>query len=187
MHAQQDHDTIPAVTHGPRRLGGRRRATGAALAAGAWAATWTAALAGSHPGRAATTQIAFAATMATFAMGETLFPPASSGAAGRSIRIGTLACSAGGMLALAAGGAALGADWGTSLLTTLAVACAIASSVVHRSGRPRSGSSPFRRAATRARRGLARPEPGAAVVRLAIARSQPKIHGPRVENVRVRN
>ena len=127
---------MTAVT--PRRSG-RRRAAGAALAAAAWVAIWGAALAGSHPGRGATAQIAFAAIMATFAMGETLFSPASPGAAGRYSRLGTLAFITGCMLALAVG--ALGAGWGTSLLTTLAVACAIASSAVHRLGRQRSGCS----------------------------------------------
>ena len=127
---------MTAVT--PRRSG-RRRAAGGALAASAWAATVAAALVGSHPGRGATAQIAFAAIMATFAMGETLFSPASPGAAGRYSRLGTLAFITGCMLALAVG--ALGAGWGTSLLTTLAVACAIASSAVRRLGRQRSGCS----------------------------------------------
>ena len=127
---------MSAVT--PRRSG-RRRAAGGALAASAWAATVAAALAGSHPGHGAGAQIAFAAIMATFAMGETLFSPASPGAAGRYSRLGTLAFITGCMLALAVG--ALGAGWGTSLLTTLAVACAIASSAVHRLGRRRSGCS----------------------------------------------
>ena len=76
---------MTAVT--PRRSG-RRRAAGAALAAAAWAAIWAAALAGGHLGRGGTAQIAFAAIMATFAMGETLFSPASPGAAGRYSRLG---------------------------------------------------------------------------------------------------
>jgi len=116
----------------PRRSG-RRRAAGAALAAAAWAATLAAAFTGSHPGRGATVQIAFAAIMATFATGETLFSP------GRYSRLGAVAFTAGCALVLAGG--ALGAGWGTSLLTTLAVACAIASSAVRRPGRQRSGCS----------------------------------------------
>jgi hypothetical protein len=132
---------MTAVT--PRRPG-RRRAAAAALAASAWAATLAAALAGSHPGHGATAQIAFAAIMATFAMGETLSSPAvpaSPGAAGRYRGLGILAFTTGCcMLALAVG--ALGAGWGTSLLTTLAVACAIASSAVHRLGRQHSGGTP---------------------------------------------
>jgi hypothetical protein len=136
MYAQQDQDNIPATTRSLRWRAGRRRAAGAALAASAWAATLAAALVGSHPGHGATAQIAVAAIMATFAMGETLFSPASPviiddpaspGAAGR---LGILAFIAGCMLALAAG--VLGAGWGTSLLTTLAVACAIASSAARR-------------------------------------------------------
>ena len=126
---------MTAVT--PRRSG--RRRAGAALAASAWAATVAAALVGSHPGRGATAQIAFAAIMATFAMGETLFSP------GRYSRLGAVAFITGCVLALAAG--APSAGWRTSLLTTLAVACAIASSAVRRLGRPGSGcSSPGRTA-----------------------------------------
>jgi len=45
------------------------------------------------------------------------------------------------VLVLAVGSAALGAGWGTSLLTSIAVACAIASSAVHRLGQQRSGCS----------------------------------------------
>jgi hypothetical protein len=145
MYAQQDQDSIPAV---PQSLFGdqpraaahrRRRAAGAALAASAWAATLAAALFGGHPGHGATAQIAFAAIMATFATGETLFSPASPGAAGRYSRLSTWAFIAGCVLALAVG--ARGAGWGTSLLTTLAVACAIASSAVRRPGRQRPGRS----------------------------------------------
>ena len=130
MYAQQDQHNTPVA--------GRPRAVGAALAAAAWAATVAAALAGSHLGRGATAQIACAAIMATFAMGENLFPPASPGA-GR-YRLGTLALTTGGMLTVAV--VALGADWSTSVLTTLAVACAIASSAVSRLGKQRSGCSP---------------------------------------------
>ena len=131
MYAQQDQHNTPVA--------GRPRAVGAALAAAAWAATVAAALAGSHLGRGATAQIACAAIMATFAMGENLSPPAKPGAAGR-YRLGTLALTTGGMLTVAV--VALGADWGTSVLTTLAVACAIASSAVRRPGKQRSGWSP---------------------------------------------
>jgi hypothetical protein len=160
MDAQQDQNNIPAMPQSPRWPAGRRRAAGAALAASAWAATVAAALAGSHPGHGAGAQIAFAAIMATFAMGETLFPPAllviindpaSPGAPGRYNRRGTLAFTAGCMLVLIVG--ALGADWRTSLLSSLAVACAIASSAVHRLGRGGwdLAVKPFRRAASRCR------------------------------------
>jgi len=132
---------MTAVT--PHRSG-RRRAAGAALAVAAWAATLAAALAGGHPGGGVTVQIAFAATMATCAMGETLFPP---GAAGRYDRFGILAFTGCGVLVLAVGSAALGAGWGTSLLTSIAVACAVASSAVRRLGRPgRTSQSPAVRA-----------------------------------------
>lgn len=156
MYAQQDLDNPRAAAHAMdpghpeavaqprllvlRWLAGRRHAAGAALAAAAWAATGAAALVGSHPGRGATAQIAFAAIMATFAMGENLLSPASPGAAGRYNRLGTLAFTTGCVLTLAVG--ALGADWGTSVLTTLAVACAIASSAVRRLGKQRSECSP---------------------------------------------
>src|SRR6516164_4154545 len=93
---------MTAVT--PRRSG-RRRAAGAALAAAAWAAIWAAALAGGHLGRGGTAQIAFAAIMATCAMGETLFPP---GAAGRYGRLGIVAFTSCCVLVLAVGSAALG-------------------------------------------------------------------------------
>ena len=148
MYALQDQDNIPAMPQTPpgdHPRPGRRRAAAAALAASAWAATLAAALAGSHPGRGASAQIAFAAIMATFATGETLFSPASPGAAGRYSRLGAVAFITGCVLALAAGTPSAG--WRTSLLTTLAVACAIASSAVRRLGRPGSGcSSPGRTA-----------------------------------------
>lgn len=127
-----------------RWLAGRRRVTGVALAAAGWAATLAAAIVSSQPSRGAAVQIVFAATMTTCAMSETLLSPAfpvitddraPPGAAGRYKRLSTLALVTGCMLGPPAGGAALGADWRTSLLTTLAVACALASIAAHRLGR----------------------------------------------------
>lgn len=129
-----------------RLLAVRRRVTSVALAAAGSAATFAAAAASSgHLGRGAAAQIGFAATMIIFAMGEALLSPALSaiiddrappGAAGRHNRLGTSALVTGCLLVLPAGGAALGASWGTSLLTTLAVASALASMAVQRRGRP---------------------------------------------------
>jgi hypothetical protein len=134
----------------PRWLAGLRRVAGLALAAG-WAATLAAVIVGSHLSRGTATQIIFAAVMSTAALGEMLFGPAAQviiedraapGAAGRSRRLGTVAVVTGCLLGPLACGAALGADWGTSLLTTLAVACALASMAAHRLVRPaRSGMS----------------------------------------------
>ncbi len=127
-----------------RWLAGRSRVTGVALAAAGWAATFAAVIVGSHLGRGAAAQIIFAATMITVAMGETLLSSglpviiddrAPPDAAGRYKRLGTLAFVTGCMLGPPVGGAALGAEWGISLLTTLAVACAIASVAAHRLGR----------------------------------------------------
>jgi len=77
-------------------------------------------------------------------MGEALRSPACpviiddrapSGAARRRKRLGTFALAAGALLAPSAGGAALGAGWGTSLLTALAMAGAVASITATRPGR----------------------------------------------------
>ena len=128
----------------PRWLAGRPRVTGAALTAAGWAATFAAVIAGSPLGRGAAAQIIFAATMITCAAGETLLSPAlpviiedraPSGAEGRYKRLGTLALVTICLLGPLAGGTALGADWGTSLFTTLAVACAVAGIAAHRLGR----------------------------------------------------
>ncbi len=127
-----------------RWLASRPRVTGAVLAAAGWAATLAAVIAGRHLGRGAAVQIIFAATMITFAMAETLLSPASPviiddrtrpAAAGRYNRLGTAALITGCMLGPPAGGTALGAGWATSLLTSLAVACALASIAVRRPGR----------------------------------------------------
>jgi hypothetical protein len=127
-----------------RWLVGRPCVTGLALAAAGWAATVAAVIVGSHLGRGAALQIIFAATMSTAAIGETLLSPAlpviidhqaPPVASGRYHRLGRLALVTGCILGPPVGGAALGADWGTTVLTTLAVACAVASIAAHRLGR----------------------------------------------------
>jgi hypothetical protein len=140
------HTLVGAQLRVLRWLADRHRATSAALAAAAGAATCAAVIADSHLGRGAAVQIALAATMVMFAMGESLLSAAWPGIAddpaplsvtGHYNRLGTLAFIAGCMLGPAVSGAALGAGWGTSLLTTLAVACALASIAAHRLGRRR--------------------------------------------------
>lgn len=106
---------------------------------------------GGHPGRGhrrhppdrgSVVQVAFAATRLTVALGEgPVFPagPMSTDdrtpprAARRSHRSGAVALGTGGMLGPPAGGAALNAGWVASVLTALAVACALASLAVHTS------------------------------------------------------
>ena len=128
----------------PRWLPGRHRAAGLTLAAAGWSATLAAVIAGGHLGRGAAGQIIFAVTMATAAAGEILLSPAvpviiddqaPPGAAGRQNGLSTVAVVTGCLLGPLVGGAALGAGWGTSVLTTLAVACAVASFATHRLGR----------------------------------------------------
>jgi hypothetical protein len=109
------------------------RITGMALVGAGWATTLAAVLAGRHLGRGAAVQIAFAVTMLAYAMGETLLRPA--GAPGRSNTFGTVALVSGFTIGVFAGGATLGADWGTSLLTIFAVVCAFASITIQRLGR----------------------------------------------------
>jgi hypothetical protein len=84
--------------------------------------------------------------MITVAMAETLLSSARpviiedrapAGAAGHFNRLGAAALVIGCLLGPPAGGAALGAGWGTSVLTALAVACALASLAAHRLGRAR--------------------------------------------------
>jgi hypothetical protein len=123
----------------------RRRVTGLALAAAGYAATWAAVTASGPLSRGAAVQVLFAVTMLVCALGETLPSPAAPpvagdrarpGAAGRRNRLRTCALAAGCLLGPPAGGAALGAGWGTSLLTTLAVACAIAGIAAQRPAGP---------------------------------------------------
>jgi hypothetical protein len=133
-----------------RWLTGRPRVTGMAMAAAGWAATFAAVVVGGNLGRGGVMQIAFAATMITFATEQTLLSSAVTvivdyrvppGAA-RYKRLGTLTFVTCCLLGPPAGGAALGAGWTTSLLTTLAVACALASVAAHRLGRQLGSGTP---------------------------------------------
>ena len=126
-----------------RWLGGHRRTTGAALAAAAWAATWAVVIIGGHLGGGAAAEIAFAAAMVIFALGESLLSPtlpaiindlAPPGAAGRYNGLGVLAFTTGFLLGPASGGLALGAGWGTGLFAVMLLACALAAVAALRLG-----------------------------------------------------
>ena len=127
-----------------RWLAGCRRTTGAALAAMAWAATWTVVIIGGHLGHGVAAETAFAVAMVIFALGETLLSPtlpaiindlAPPGAAGRYNGLGALAFTTGFLLGPAIGGAALGAGWGTGLFAVLVLCCILASVAALRLGR----------------------------------------------------
>ena len=101
-----------------RRLAGRRRTTGVALAAAAWAVCWAVVIVGGHFGGGAAAEAAFVTAMAVFAVGETLSPrrcrrssttSPRREAVGRYNGLGTLAFTVGFLLGPAAGTAALGA------------------------------------------------------------------------------
>jgi MFS family permease len=137
------HALVGAQRRVLRWMADRHRTVSAALAAAAGAATCAAVLADSHLGRGAAVQIALAVTMVVSAMGESLLSAALPSSAddlappsvtGLHNGLGALAFIAGCMLGPAVSGAALGAGWDTSLLTTLAVACALASIAAHRLG-----------------------------------------------------
>jgi MFS family permease len=127
-----------------RWLAGRRRTTGAALAAAAWAVTWAVVIIGGQLGRGVPAVIVFAAAMVIFALGETLLSPtlpaiindlAPPGAAGRYNGLGALAFTTGFLLGPAIGGAALGAGWGTGLFVALIAGCGLAGLAALRLGR----------------------------------------------------
>ncbi len=127
-----------------RWLSGRRRTTGAALAAVAWAATWAVVIIGGHLGHGAAAESAFVIAMAVFALGECLLSPtlpaiindlAPPGAVGRYNGLGVLAFTTGFLLGPASGGAALGAGWGTGLFAVMALACIAAAAAALRLGR----------------------------------------------------
>jgi hypothetical protein len=127
------------------RPAARRRVTGLALAAAGYAATWAAVTASGPLSRGAAVQVLFAVIMLVCALSETLPSPAAPpvtgdrarpGAAGRRNRLRACALAAGCLLGPAAGGAALGAGWSTSLLTTFAVACAVAGIAARRPAGP---------------------------------------------------
>jgi MFS family permease len=124
-----------------RWLAGRRRTTGAALAAACWAASWAIVLAAGHLGGGVAAEAAFAAAMVIFALGECLLSPtlpaiindlAPPEAVGRYNGLGVLAFTTGFLLGPVGGGAALGAGWSAGLFTTLAVVCAAASLAAYR-------------------------------------------------------
>ncbi len=126
-----------------RWLTGRRRTTGVALAATAWAASWAVVIVGGRLGSGAAAEAAFVTAMVIFAIGETLFSPtlpaiindlAPPEAAGRYNGLGVLAFTTGFLLGPAGGSAAL-ADWGTGLFAVLIVACLIAAAAALRLGR----------------------------------------------------
>ena len=119
-----------------RWLAGRRRTTGAALAAATWAVSWAVVLIGGRLGHGAAAEIAFAGAMVVFAVGETLISPtlpavindlAPPEAVGRYNGLGVLAFTTGFLLGPVVGGAALGAGWCTGLFTALVLACGVAS------------------------------------------------------------
>jgi hypothetical protein len=130
----------------PRWLAGPRHVISMALVAAGYGATWAAAVAGhGHLGRVAAAQIGLATCMMICALSGSLLSPACPviidglprpGTPRRYHRLSALAFVTGCMLGLPAGGAALGAGWATTLLTTLAGACAVASIASQRLGRP---------------------------------------------------
>jgi MFS family permease len=127
-----------------RWLGGRRRTTGAALAALAWAATWAVVIIGGHLGGGTVAVLVFAAAAITFALGESLLSPtlpviindlAPPEAVGRYNGLGVLAFTTGFLVGPAVGGAALGEGWGTGLFAALAAGCLVAALIAVRLGR----------------------------------------------------
>jgi MFS family permease len=127
-----------------RLLAGRRRTTGAALAATAWAVCWAVVVVAGHLGRGAAAEAAFVVAMAVFAVGETLLAPtlpaivndlAPPQAAGRYNGLGTLAFTVGFLVGPAVGTAALGAGWGSGLFTALVLTSLIAAVVAFRLAR----------------------------------------------------
>jgi MFS family permease len=127
-----------------RWLAGRRRTTGAALAAATWAVTWAVVIIGGQLGGGVPAVIVFAAAMVIFALGETLLSPtlpaiindlAPPGAAGRYNGLGALAFTTGFLLGPAIGGAALGAGMGTALFVALIAGCGLACLAALRLGR----------------------------------------------------
>src|SRR6266851_2046444 len=95
-----------------RGLAGHRRSTGVVLAGAAWAASWAMVIVAGHLGGGAAAEIAFAAAMVIFALGETLLSPtlpaiindlAPPRAAGRYNGLGALAFTTGFLLGPAGG------------------------------------------------------------------------------------
>jgi MFS family permease len=127
-----------------RWLGGRRRTTGAALAALAWAASWVVVIIGGHLGGGAGADVTFVIATMIFALGESLLSPtlpaiindlAPPEAAGRYNGLGALAFTTGFLLGPAIGGVALGAGWGTGLFAALVLGCLVATAAATHLGR----------------------------------------------------
>ena len=126
-----------------RWLAGRRRTTGVALAATAWAACWAVVIIGGHLGSGAAAEAAFVVAMVVFALGETLFSPtlpaiindlAPPEAVGRYNGLGVLAFTTGFLLGPVSGTAALPA-WGGVLFLLLIVGCLSAATAALHLGR----------------------------------------------------
>jgi MFS family permease len=126
-----------------RWLAGRRRTTGVALAATAWAACWVVVIIGGHLGSGAAAQAAFIIAMVVFALGETLFSPtlpaiindlAPPEAVGRYNGLGVLAFTAGFLLGPVGGAAGLAAGGGIVFMV-LIVTCIGAAAAALRLGR----------------------------------------------------
>jgi MFS family permease len=117
-----------------RRLGGRRRTTGLALAAVAWAMSWVLVAVAGHLGGGGAALAGFILAAVIFSIGECLLSPtlpaivndiAPPGAAGRYNGLTALAFTVGWLIGPVTGGAALGAGWGSWLFVVLAGICVI--------------------------------------------------------------
>ncbi|HET7018790.1 MAG TPA: MFS transporter [Streptosporangiaceae bacterium] len=113
-------------------LGGRRRTTGLALAAVAWAISWVLVAVAGHLGGGGAALAGFILASVVFSVGECLLSPtlpaivndiAPSGAAGRYNASLAMAFTVGFLVGPATGGAALGAGWGSQLFVVLAGIC----------------------------------------------------------------
>jgi MFS family permease len=116
-----------------RRLGGRRRTTGLALAAVAWAISWVLVAVAGQLGGGGAALAGFILAAVVFSIGECLLSPtlpaivndiAPPGAAGRYNGLTALAFTVGWLIGPVTGGAALGAGWGSQLFVVLAGICA---------------------------------------------------------------
>ena len=115
-------------------LGGRRRTTGLALAAVAWAISWVLVAVAGHLGGGGVALAGFILAAVVFSIGECLMSPtlpaiindiAPPGAAGRYNGLLAMAFTVGFLVGPASGGAALGAGWGAELFVVLAAICAV--------------------------------------------------------------
>lgn len=114
-------------------LGGRRRTTGLALAAAAWAISWVLVAVAGQLGGGGAALAGFIVAAVVFSIGECLIAPtlpaivndiAPPGAAGRYNGSLALAFTVGFLVGPATGGAALGAGLGAELFVVLAGICA---------------------------------------------------------------